>query len=110
MHISTGRIFNMDSLQIDIGRLDYIVPNVVLYELERLSENPTKRHDAEAALRLTRGMRCIHLGGKNADSAIVRYVQKRGVLAATMDRNLKKAVRNAGGRTISIHNDHIVLD
>ncbi len=46
IHLATRRIKNIDSVNSEIGEFKYLIPLVVLDELQRLSEVPSKELDA----------------------------------------------------------------
>ena len=110
MHMATDRIYNRDSIQIDLGNINYVVPYMVVAELENLLKNSAKHHYAKKALLLAKDMKRIKLEGRYTDEAITNHILDNKGFVATMDKNLKKSIRKAGGYTISIHHDHIVLD
>ena len=42
IHLATHRISNIDSIETEIGNLSFIVPNIVIQELNHLSEDKEK--------------------------------------------------------------------
>lgn len=108
IHYSNARIHNLDTLDTDIGEISFVVPDVVLGELRRLSESDA---NIVGVLESASKYSSVELGqDKYADAAIVRYIRKNGGMVATMDRQLKRAVKDAGGSVISISADRIVLE
>lgn len=107
MHMASGRVREDCYTG---GAASYLVPDVVLAELEGLAKNPAKGHDAAGALRLARSMRTVHLGAKYADTAIIEYVKDFGGIVATTDKRLKRAVKDAGGSVVSLHGNSAVLE
>lgn len=108
IHFNSARIHNMDSLDTEIGDISFVVPNIVLGELRRLAESNT---EAARALEMASKYPLIDLGNdKFADAAIVRHIRKHGGMVATMDRQLKHKVKDAGGSIISISNDRVILE
>ncbi len=106
IHMATGRIQDMKYV---VDSASYVVPDVVISELNGLMKNPAKCHDASGALKLARNMQHIQLGKKYADWALLDYVKTHGGIVATTDKQLKKAIKAAGQSVISLHNNNIVL-
>lgn len=105
--MATGRI--QDTKYV-IGSASYMVPDVVISELNGLMNNPAKCHDASGALELARNMQHIQLGKKYADQALLDYVKVHGGIVATTDKRLKKAIKAVGQSVISLHNNNIILE
>ncbi len=110
IHLSTRRIKNIDSANSEIGDFRYVVPLVVLSELQRLSTIPDKEQDAKKTLEFVRNLKTIPISGKYADDAITEYVKKHGGMVATIDKELKSKIKNSGGTVMSLSNDKIVLE
>ena len=110
IHLSTRRIKNIDSANSEIGDFQYVVPLVVLSELQRLSTIPDKEQDAKKTLEFVRNLKTIPISGKYADDAITEHVKKHGGTVATIDKELKSKIKNSGGSVISLSNDKIVLE
>ena len=69
-----------------------------------------KKTTANTTLEFVKSYKRISLGGSFADDVVLAYVKKHGGVVATMDRNLKAAIKGAGGSVISISNNKIVLE
>ena len=110
IHLATRKIKNLDSIYTEIGNIEFVVPLVVLNELEQLTKNQDKQHDASKTLEFVRDMKNIEILGKFADNAISEYIQKHGGMVATMDEGLKNKIKNLKGTIISFSNDKIVLE
>lgn len=110
IHLATHRIKNLSSLETEIGRIQFVVPDTVLAELNRLSETEEKKTVATETLNFIKGYKIIQLGGDFVDSIVVSYIKKHGGVVATLDRELKSAIKKAGGSVISVANDKIVLE
>ena len=110
IHLSTRRIKNIDSANSEIGDFQYVVPLVVLNELQRLSTIPDKEQDAKKTLEFVRNLKTIPISGKYADDAITEHVKKHGGIVATIDKELKSKIKNLGGAVMSLSNDKIVLE
>ena len=110
IHLSTRRIKNIDSATTEIGDFQYVVPLVVLSELQRLSTVPDKEQDARKTLEFVRNLKTIPISGRYADDAITEHVKKHGGMVATIDKDLKSRIKNSGGSVMSLSNDKIVLE
>jgi len=110
IHLSTRKIKNLDSVNTEIGQIQFVVPSVVLNELEKLSKTQDKKQDAITTLEFAQNLKTIEMSGKFADQAIIDYVRNHGGITATMDKELKNKIKSLGGSVMSFSNDKIVLE
>ena len=110
IHLATRKIKNIDSVNTEIGQIQFVVRCVVLGELERLSKTEEKSQDATTTLEFTQNLKTIEISGKFADQAIIEYVRNHGGMTATMDKELKNKIKSLNGSIISFSNDKIVLE
>ena len=110
IHLATHRITNISDLETEIGNLSFIVPEIVKKELEHLAEDPNKNTAVMQTLDFIKDFKTNSITGKTADLGILDFVGKNGGVVATMDRELKSKIKQAGGSVLSIHNDKIVLE
>ena len=110
IHLSTRKIKNIDSVNAEIGQIQFVVPSVVLNELKKLSKTQKKKQDAITTLEFARNLKTIEMSGKFADQAIIEYVRKHRGITATMDNELKNKIKMLGGSVMSFSNDKIVLE
>ena len=110
IHLSTRKIKNLDSVNTEIGQIQFVVPSVVLNELEKLSKTQDKKQDAITTLEFAQNLKTIEMSGKFADQAIIEHVRKHGGITATMDKELKNKIKSLNGSVISFSNDKIVLE
>ena len=110
IHLSTRKIKNLDSVNTEIGQIQFVVPSVVLNELEKLSKTQDKKQDAITTLEFAQNLKTIQMSGKFADQAIIEHVRKHGGITATMDKELKNKIKSLNGSVISFSNDKIVLE
>ena len=110
IHLATKKIKNLDSINVEIGEFQYVIPLVVLNELDRLSKIPDKEQDIRKTLEFVRTLKTVPISGKVADYAITEHVKKRGGMVATIDKDLKNRIKNSGGSVMSLSNDKIVLE
>ena len=110
IHLATRKIKNIDSVNTEIGQIQFVVPSVVLAELEKLSKNQEKKQDAITTLEFARNLKTTQMSGKFADQAIIERVRKRGGIIATLDSELKNKIKGLGGSVMSFSSDKIVLE
>jgi len=110
IHLATRKIKNIDSVNTEIGQIQFIVPSAVLNELKKLSQTQKKKQDAITALEFARNLKTIEVPGKFADQAIIEHVRKHGGITATMDKELKNNIKRLGGSVMSFSSDKIVLE
>lgn len=85
------------------ARPRYLVPSLVVEELERISEkgSPKERRAARFALSLIQrlGLEVVEverLPGEGVDDAIARFARDNGYIVATSDRELRRKLRRMG--------------
>ena len=110
IHLATQKIKNIDSVNTEIGQIQFVVPSIVLGELEKLSKTEEKKQDATTTLEFAQNLKTIEISGKFADQAIIDHIRNHGGMTATMDKELKNKIKSLNGSIISFSNDKIVLE
>ena len=110
IHLATKRIKNIDNLDVEIGQITFVVPQVVKNELSELAKNPEKNQDIQSTLNYIKNFKTIPILGTFADKELLDYVSINKVIVATMDKELKKQIKNSGSSIMSFSNDRIVLE
>ena len=110
IHLATRRIKNINNLDIEIGQITFVVPQVVKNELFELAKNPEKNQDIQATLNYIKNLKTIPILGTFADKELLDYVSNNKIIVATMDKELKKQIKNHGSSIMSFSNDKIVLE
>ena len=110
MLLVSNRIKNLNDLDVEIGHLEFIVPEIVIEELKHLSNDESKGKIALQTLELIKSYETNSISGKTADDGILNFVKENGGIVATIDRELKNKIKQVGGSVLSIHNDKIVLE
>ena len=110
IHLATRKIKNIDSVNTEIGQIQFVVPSAVLNELKKLSKSQNKKQDAITTLEFARSLKTTEMSGKFADQAIIERVRKRGGIIATIDNELKNKIKKLGGSVMSFSSDKIVLE
>ena len=100
----------MNDLDIEIGQIEFVVPEIVVKELKRLSNDESKGNVALQTLELIKSFGTNSISGKTADDGILSFVKENGGMVATIDKELKTKIKDVGGSVLSIHNDKIVLE
>jgi len=109
IHLATKKIKNINEFETEIGQIQFVVPEVVKNELEKLSKNEKKKHEAISALNFINKLKIISISGNYADKALISYVKVHGGIIATLDKELKNKIKFLGGSIITLSNDRIVL-
>ena len=110
IHLATNRIKNLDNLDVEIGQISFVVPQVVKNELFELEKNSEKKQDVQSTLNYIKNFKIIPILGSFADKELLDYVSKNRVIVATMDKELKKQIKNNGSSIMSFSNNKIVLE
>ena len=110
IHLATRKIKNIDSVNIEIGQIQFVVPSVVLAELEKLSKTQDKKQDAITTLEFAQNLKTIEMSGKFADQTIIEHIINHGGMTATMDKELKNKIKSLNGSIISFSNYKIVFE
>ena len=119
IHLATKQTRNIDSINIEIGQIEFVVPLVVLSELKELTKRSTKYRSDHAkfqsknalkTLEFARNLKTISISGAYADKEIIEHVKKHGGIIGCMDKELKSKIKHLGGSIISFSNNKIVLE
>lgn len=110
IHLATKRIKNLSQLDTEIGQIRFVVPTVVINELNQLLSNETKKNKASVTLEYIKKLKIIPMEGKFADKEMILYLKNNGGIIATMDKELKNKIKDNHGSVISFSNDRIVLE
>ena len=110
IHLATNRIKNLDNLDVEIGQITFVVPQVVKNELIELEKKPEKKQKIKLTLDYIKNFKIISILGSFADKELIEYVSKNRVIVATMDRELKKQIKNNGSSIMSFSNNKIILE
>ena len=110
INLATRRIKNIDNLDVEIGSISFVVPEVVKTELLKLKMIPEKKYDIEKTLDFIKSFKTISLSGSFADKELLEYTKSNKSIIGTMDKELKKQIKQAGGSILSLSNDKIILE
>ena len=110
IHLATKRIKNIDNLDMEIGSISFIVPEVVKNELIKLQEIRENNQEITVTLNFIKKFKIISINGTYADQELINHVKNNRSIIGTMDKGLKNKIKKLGSSILSIHNDNIVLE
>ncbi|NDB63999.1 MAG: twitching motility protein PilT, partial [Nitrosopumilaceae archaeon] len=105
IHLANHRIKNLATLDTDIGFIQFLVPDTVISELNKLAKQEEKSKEANNTIQYIKNFKKINIGGSFADDSILKHVRNNGGVIATIDKELKYKIKNNGGSVISIANN-----
>ena len=94
----------------EIGSISFVVPEVVKNELIRLQNNPEKKQEIETTLNFIKKLKSIPIHGNFADKELIEYVKNNRSIIGTMDKALKKQIKQEGSSILSFSQDKIILE
>ena len=110
INLATRRIKNIDSIDMEIGTISFVVPEVVKTELLKLCMIPEKKHNVEKTLDFIKNLKTIQLPGSFADKELLEFAKYNKSIIGTMDKELKKQIKSVGSSVLSFSNDKIILE
>ena len=110
IHLATRRIKNINNLDTEIGSISFVVPEVVKNELTKLQNNPEKKQEIETTMNYIKKLKTISIQGNFADKELIEYVKNNRSIVGTMDKALKKQIKQAGSSILSFSQDKIILE
>jgi hypothetical protein len=110
IHLATRRIKNIDNLDTEIGSISFVVPEVVKNELIKLQNNPEKKQEIETTMNYIKKLKTISIQGNFADKELLDYVKNNRSIVGTMDKALKKQIKQTGSSILSFSHDKIILE
>ena len=113
MAMVSAPVQRLERVEEEVGKLDFLVPNIVLNELQKLEvrAGPKRSHIAKTAREFSESrlqiVRLSHVG--HVDEAILQYAKATKCMVATIDRNLRDKVLCAGTAVISLSNNRLIV-
>ncbi len=109
--LASKPIKKLDVLENNLGRIDFVIPTIVIDELKNLVSTSTAKraNAAKLAIDLAKRFKTIELQGGSADEVIVDYASKHRCYIATIDSALKDKLKNNGIDVITLVNDRIIV-
>jgi rRNA-processing protein FCF1 len=105
----------MTKIEMEVGKLTFLVPNVVIGELQRLETRagPKRSLIARTAIEIANSkLRIVELPNwvGRVDEAILNFAKASDCAVATLDRNLKIALRRNNILVISLSNNRLIIE
>ena len=103
----------LEKVEVELGKLFFLVPDLVIDELKRLETRtgPKRSRIAKTAMEIsTSKFRIIELPEhKQVDEAILEYTKNSKCVVATLDKNLKNKILNANTPVITLSNNRLIV-
>ncbi|HZB00220.1 MAG TPA: hypothetical protein VE308_04260 [Nitrososphaera sp.] len=100
-------------IESELGRLDFLVPDIVEGELKRLAQNagPKRSRLAKTALELARAkFNTVAVApAKHVDDSIIDYAMAQKCAVATIDTNLRRRLIANQVLVLSLSNDNLII-
>jgi rRNA-processing protein FCF1 len=100
-------------IESQFGRLDFLVPDIVEGELERLAQNagPKRSRLARTALELARAkFKTVTVRpAKHVDDSIIEYAMAQNCAVATIDTNLRRRLIANQVLVLSLSKDNFIV-
>jgi rRNA-processing protein FCF1 len=106
-------IKRLAKIESQLGILDFLIPDIVQEELERLAQNagPKRSRLAKTALELARAkFNAVALApAKHVDDSIIEYAIAQKCAVATIDTNLRRRLISNQVLVLSLHKDNLII-
>jgi uncharacterized protein len=106
-------IKQLAKIESQLGGLDFLVPDIVEYELERLAKNagPKRSSIARTALEIARAkLRIVAVApARHVDDSIVEYAMAKKCAVATIDINLRRRLIANEVLVLSLSKDNLIV-
>ena len=100
-------------IESQLGRLDFLVPDIVEGELKRLAQNagPKRSRLAKTALELARAkFNTVAVApAKHVDDSIIEYAMAQKCAVATIDTNLRRRLIANQVLVLSLSNNNLII-
>jgi len=110
IHLATRKINNIDNLDVEIGQISFVVPEVVKNELRKLQNDTNKKQEIDITLNYIKNFKTISINGNYADKELINYVKSNKSIIGTMDKELKKQIKQVNGSILSFSKNKIILE
>jgi rRNA-processing protein FCF1 len=106
-------IKRVEKIESQLGRLEFLVPDIVEGELERLAKNagPKRSRLAKTALELGRAKftTVVAAAAKHVDDSIIEYAISQKCAVATIDTNLRRRLISNQVLVLSLSKDNLII-
>jgi rRNA-processing protein FCF1 len=100
-------------IESELGRLNFLVPDIVEAELERLAQNagPKRSRLAKTALEIarTKFLKVSVSPARHVDDAIIEYAMTQKCAVATIDTNLRRRLIANQVLVLSLSKDNLII-
>lgn len=111
MVLVTKPIKLLDSIVIEYGKINFLIPDVVIEELRKLVHNPSYKSSlsAKTVLEITKKFEIINTKKLNyTDDSIIDYAINYKCAVATMDKNLIQRLISSKVMVFSLRNNKLL--
>ena len=113
MALVSEPVKRLEKVEGELGRLFFLVPDIVVGELKRLETRtgPKRSRIAKTAMEIsTSKFRIVELPEyKQVDEAILEYTKTSKCVVATLDKNLKNKLLNANTPVITLSKNRLIV-
>lgn len=112
MVLVTKPIKLLDSIVIEYGKINFLIPDVVIEELKRLVHNPSYKSSlsAKTVLEITKKFEIINTKKLNyTDDSIIDYAINYKCAVVTMDKNLIQRLISSKVMVFSLRNNKLLI-
>lgn len=112
MVLVTKPIKLLDSIVIEYGKINFLIPDVVIEELKRLVHNTSYKSSlsAKTVLEITKKFEIINTKKLNyTDDSIIDYAINYKCAVATMDKNLIQRLISSKVMVFSLRNNKLLI-
>ncbi|HEX5981526.1 MAG TPA: hypothetical protein VFY77_02570 [Nitrososphaeraceae archaeon] len=112
MVLVTKPIKQLDSIVIEYGKINFLIPDVVIEELKKLVHNPSYKSSlsAKTVLEITKKFEIINTKKLNyTDDSIIDYAINYKCAVATMDKNLIQRLISSKIMVFSLRNNKLLI-
>lgn len=112
MVLVTKPIKLLDSIVIEYGKINFLIPDVVIEELRKLVHNPSYKSSlsAKTVLEITKKFEIINTKKLNyTDDSIIDYAINYKCAVATMDKNLIQRLISSKVMVFSLRSNKLLI-
>jgi uncharacterized protein len=112
MVLVTKPIKQLDSIVIEYGKINFLIPDVVIEELKKLVHSPSYKSSlsAKTVLEITKKFEIINTKKLNyTDDSIIDYAINYKCAVATMDKNLIQRLISSKVMVFSLRNNKLLI-
>ena len=106
-------IKRLAKIESQLGRLDFLIPDIVQVELERLAQNagPKRSRLAKTALELAKiKFNIVAVApAKHVDDSIIEYAMAQKCAVATIDTSLRRRLIANQVLVLSLRKDNLII-